>query len=293
MLQHRYDKLICVIVLTGVMLFGISGCKRASEAPGAVMNDPMQTAPTTVATALPTETDVPPSTVDTMQETEPSTESEETAPEGGTTTQQPEPEPLEKIQSDVVIDTVVGTLTDQLPQLNYDAGQTDGTVVKLLVAPKQSNEAMSDSLLKDIQNLFGDTSDTAPEQSDGYTYSLTYQGASDDGQMHCFAFSYISNEYATVTPVLNTDEVVAQVTRNILNSTAVDVNTFNGNGYTVRVEISDVAHFYNTRQAVDALTFSVEAEIEERNMAETVYTEFCLVFDSKTETSYVFVLYLR
>ena len=74
MLQHRYDKLICVIVLTGVMLFGISGCKRASEAPGAVMNDPMQTAPTTVATALPTETDVPPSRVDTMQEPEPSTE---------------------------------------------------------------------------------------------------------------------------------------------------------------------------------------------------------------------------
>lgn len=294
MQKPKNDKSIQLFCLTAAMLWGLSGCGKTVLSPG----------PDTVPSAK-AETNLPVSSTpqeDAAQPTLWETTPTESIPEATGHKNQPEqdivpspdsPPQLEAIQSDSVIDLTVAALTDQLPQLHYNTSHSGGTEVKLSVSPGQTDDEMAASLLKDICKMFGDTSDTAPEQSGSYIYNIIYNGATEDGTKHSFSLHYIIEGHNLVTPTLDTGEVAAQVTQKILGSSVVQMVQFDGSDYTEKVIFNEVPLFYNTQQAIDYLSGAVEAEIEDRNLLETVYTEFKFVYDTKDDTSYVFLLYLK
>ena len=224
-------------------------------------------------------------------QTEQSDKGEKKEPQTSTSqTQQSQPEQVKTALLDAtlansVVTSTVSALKLRLPDLIYDASWSGGTVVKLSVAPNQTLEAMSDSMVANVWELF-------EYQSVDYIYSLAYAGLADDDINHCFEFSYIIEVPDLVQPSFSGADVVAQVTDYISNCQELNITAFDGTGYKECIRITDVPLFYSTEKAVSFLKDAVAWEIESRNLADAVFSRFQLVYDSQDDDSHVFLLYL-
>lgn len=290
----------CIGLLLAALL--ISGCRTqtpestsGSSAPQnqtessawSDLTDPTQT--TTGPISDPTEpTDA------TVQDTQP----EQTTEPGGQDTQPSVPAPA--FNAAQVIEETVNDIVKLMPQLKYKAGYSDGAAAQILAEATLSQKDVAAELHDGLLELFEydlyleqqiDPSQIQPVIFD-YTYSISYCGVSTEGR-HIFEIRYVVNKQSYVSDNFDSDGIIAQVHQRILDSALVNVTAFVDDAFTTAVLIDDVPFFYDTQASVDRLTGMVEGIIYGENLGAVRYTQFRLVFHSKGETSYVFLLYLR
>ena len=245
--------------------------------------DPQQTQPTEADMTQPAESQetkpaaTEPAGNQQTQTTEPKQE-QSTEPKQ----EQPQISKLDASQAQAVIQRVVGSLGVG----TYNAGLSGGTAAELPVSAGLSTDAMAAALLFELREM-------VEEPEAGFSYSLAYRGVTADGASHNFVFTYLFETPAVPEPTLNTQAVVNQVTQNILADGSLGVTGFTASDYKTCISIRNVPHFYGDQEAIRYLTDAVTSKISSGNLMEKVYTEFRFVFDSKTETSYTFLLYLR
>ena len=212
-------------------------------------------------------------------ETKPAeTQPEETQPEATY--------PIDTIQPQPVISRVVAAMDSRMQAATYDASCSGGTTVRLPIPPKQTEQVMAERLVGYLLEVFDD-----PDAA--YTYKLGYQGFDSKENNHVFIVTYKIDVEFSQEATLDTAAVVAQATQKVLGSGSVEVSTFDGSGYVECVSIRAVPHFYNTDEAIDCLADEVETKIYTKNLQGAGYTQFRIAYDSKEDTCYVFLLYLR
>lgn len=308
---HRKNQ---ILTGTAAVLLCLSGCVSTDDVPPAttapqspqITTSAVETEGPVLLSSEPETAEVPETTqqpvpqqtapLQTQPQTQPvppepeTTEAKITMPETTTaeTTEPTRPAlpELDASLSQAVVNRTVTALQSLIPELRHESGWNRGTAVRMPVAPGASEDAMVNTLLTDVQLVL--------EQRDqSFVYSLSYGGISEDGSSHIFIFCYMIDVPVFEAPQMDPEAVVRQVTQNILSNTDLNVTTFDGSNYKACEVIREVPDFYSTQSAVDCLTYAVETEISTENLMETVYKEFKLVFDSREETRYVFLLYLR
>ena len=288
----------------------LSACKNQPQGNLTVSADPSDPSVPSVSSSVPAtepsgETQMPTTEpggvteTTSPKETEPATTpSESTQPTQSSQPIQPTQPAVQPVDMTKAVDTAVSEIGKLIPELKYDPSQQVGTKVELLVDRSLSQEDVEgylhDALLEvfDYNLYLEQLNDPAQTQTVlfDYTYSLTYKSMEDQ---FVFELCYVLNKQAHTDDNFNSDEVVAQVTQQILNSTQVRVTAFEDEDYTKAFIYDDIPFFYSTQMCVDRLVGQIENEIYGENLGLNPYTQFRLVFHSKGETAYIFLLYLR
>lgn len=255
---------------------------------------PTQTPPTTTVPIQPP-TQSPTRPVPTQPVTQPPTQPvvQPTVP--------PATQPAQPMQPQAVITETVQEIAKLMPELKFNTGLQPGTKVTIPVANNATHTDAVAELHDSLMNLFDYTlyleQKENPHQVQSvifdYTYSIRYQGLDPEDNSHVFEVCYVLNKQSFVSDIFNSDEIIRQVTQAVTDSTRVKVTPFEDNQYKKVVVYDYVPFFYTTQQAVDMLTGAVENRIYSENLGITRCTQFRLIFHSKSETAYTFLLYLR
>ena len=296
---------ICIASALTLALL-LSACKNQPQGNPAASADPsLPSVPPSVSVTQPSGETQTPTTEPggvaeptSPKETEPATSPPESMPTQPVQPTDPSQPVGQTVDPEKAIATAVTEIGKLIPELKFDPTQQIGTKVELLVAQGVSQEDMEgylhDALLEifDYNLYLEQQSDPAQTQTVlfDYTYSITYKGVEDQ---FVFELCYVLNKQAHTDDIFNSDEVVAQVTQQILNSTQVHVTAFEDEDYTKAFIYDDIPFFYSTQMCVDRLVSQIENEIYGENLGLNTYTQFRVVFHSKGETAYIFLLYLR
>ena len=188
-----------------------------------------------------------------------------------------------------------------MPDLRHDPALLVGTQIPMTVAISATHEdavaELHDGLMEIFDyNLYLEQQQN-PEQIQpvifDYTYSLRYLGLNSDGSQHQFEVCYVINKQSYKDNFFDSDEVIRLVNRGVSESTMVSVTPFEDEEYTRIVVYDSIPYFYTTQNTVDRLVRAIENEIYGENLGYVKFTQFRLVFHSKGETNYAFLLYLR
>lgn len=293
-------ELICIAAAT-VLCFSGCSVRQPSDTTGitanpttkAVTQSPVSgiTTATMFTTAQPTQ---PVTAVPTQPVTQPTA----TVPP---TTVAPPTTALTVIQPEAVISETVTEIAKLIPDLRHDPALLVGTQIPMTVAVSATHEEavaeLHDGLMEIFDyNLYLEQQQN-PEQVQpvifDYTYSLRYLGPNSDGSQHQFEVCYVINKQSYSDEIFDSDEVIRLVTQSVSESTMVSVTPFEDEQYTRIVVYDSIPYFYTTQNAVDRLIRAIENEIYGENLGYVKFTQFRLVFHSKGETNYAFLLYLR
>lgn len=293
-------ELICIAAAT-VLCFSGCSVRQPSDTTGitanpttkAVTQSPVSgiTTATMFTTAQPTQ---PVTAVPTQPVTQPTA----TVPP---TTVAPPTTALTVIQPEAVISETVTEIAKLIPDLRHDPALLVGTQIPMTVAVSATHEEavaeLHDGLMEIFDyNLYLEQQQN-PEQVQpvifDYTYSLRYLGPNSDGSQHLFEVCYVINKQSYSDEIFDSDEVIRLVTQSVSESTMVSVTPFEDEQYTRIVVYDSIPYFYTTQNAVDRLIRAIENEIYGENLGYVKFTQFRLVFHSKGETNYAFLLYLR
>lgn len=216
-------------------------------------------------------------------------------------TDPPATQPIQSLSSAAVITETIQEIAKLMPELKFDANLQPGTLVTITV-PRVATHSdavaeLHDSLLSLFDyNLYLEQQ-IHPNQVQpvifDYTYCIRYQGLDSEKGQHIFEVCYVMNKQSFVSDTFDSDEIIRRVTQAISESTRVNVTPFEDNRHTRIVVYDYIPPFYTTEQTVDMLVHAVENEIYSENIGIVRCTQFRLVFHSKSETAYAFLLYLR
>ena len=293
-------ELICIAAAT-VLCFSGCSVRQPSDTTGITANPTTKAvtqspvSDTTTATMF---TTAQPTQPVTAVPTQPVTQPTATVPP---TTVAPPTTALTVIQPEAVISETVTEIAKLIPDLRHDPALLVGTQIPMTVAVSATHEEavaeLHDGLMEIFDyNLYLEQQQN-PEQIQpvifDYTYSLRYLGPNSDGSQHQFEVCYVINKQSYSDEIFDSDEVIRLVTQSVSESTMVSVTPFEYEQYTRIVVYDSIPYFYTTQNAVDRLIRAIENEIYGENLGYVKFTQFRLVFHSKGETNYAFLLYLR
>ena len=282
-------RLICIAAAT-VLCFSACGIRQplaTTAVPVAPTPGGTTKAPAFGTTAAPVPT--------TVQRTQPA----------ATTPTQPEVVPTTaapvSLQPEAVISETVTEIAKLIPELKYSPIQLVGTEISMPVSLSATHAdavaELHDGMLEIFDYSLYLEQQQNPEQLQpvifDYTYSLRYLGLSSDGSQHQFELCYVINKQTYKDEIFDSDEVIRLVTKAVSESTMVSVTPFEDEQYTRIVVYDSIPYFYTTQNTVDRLVRAIENEIYGENLGYVKYTQFRLVFHSKGEANYAFLLYLR
>lgn len=255
-----------------------------ADAQTTVPSAPTQTAP--AGTTEPTETTPPETTKPT-----------ETIP---VETKPTEPVTVPFLPEQIISETA-SEIKKVMPELKFDPAQQTGAAIELSVGVGITHTDAVAELHDTLLDLFDYNlyleQQISPEQIQpvifDYTYSIRYLGLNADKTLHIFEICYVVNKQTYVSDIFDSDEIIRLVTEAVEKSDQIKVTSFSDDNHTRVVMYDDVPFFYTTQQSAEWLADSVVNEIYGENLGVVKYIQFRLVFHSKGETSYVFLLYLR
>ena len=297
--------MICLTMALTATLCACTAVQHGPETTGVPSSEsvPGQTTVGSTTTQT-TESTVPavtvPATTTKPTETIPAetTKPTETTPQE--TTKPTEPV-TQAFQPDQIIAETVREIGKLIPELKFDAEQQTGTSLELTVGIGISHTDAVAELHDTLLDLFDYNlyleQQISPEQVQpvifDYTYSIRYLGLNENQNQHIFKICYVVNKQSYVSDIFDSDEIIRLATEAVEKSDKVKVTSYEDDSYTRVVIYDDIPFFYTTEQAFNWLADSVVNEIYGENLGIGKYTQFRLVFHSKGETSYVFLLYLR
>ena len=211
------------------------------------------------------------------------------------------PVALPEIKSQAVVSTVAEEIGKLLPELDRSEGLSDGKSTTILVDASTPEEEIADQIHDALLDLFqydlylehqNDPSQGQPVVLD-YTYDIVYKGLSADGKKHQFAVIYAVNQQAYVDDVFDSDAVIRQVTAGVLASEKISVTAFEGDSYTDVLVIDSIPFFFTTEECTEWMVDKIEDKIYSENVGQVKYTGFRVVFHSKSEANYTFLVYLK
>ena len=293
-------ELICIAAAM-VLCFSACSVRQPSGTAGIPANpttQPVSQTPASGTTAAPVLPTAQPTQPVTAVPTQPATQPTVTVPP---TTAAPPATTLTVIQPEAVISETVTEIAKLMPDLRHDPALLVGTQIPMTVAISATHEEavaeLHDGLMEIFDyNLYLEQQQN-PEQIQpvifDYTYSLRYLGLNSDGSQHQFEVCYVINKQSYKDEFFDSDEVIRLVTQSVSESTMVSVTPFEDEEYTRIVVYDSIPYFYTTQNTVDRLVRAIENEIYGENLGYVKFTQFRLVFHSKGETNYAFLLYLR
>lgn len=312
-MKKKRSKKDIVICLLFAALVCFSGCKKAQNAPPVVESEPV-------------------SSREEQQDVSSGSESEETSsqdkgssgkdqgesrgevssvpvvsrPESSVSSEtqsevssQPASDPV--IDGQTVVNSVMNDIAQLLPELKMDTKLTNATGVPLEINASLSEEMVAATLHDRLLDVFNydlyleqenEAAQTQPIVMD-YTYNIIYKGLSEDKKTHLFELNYVVNKQEYKDESFDSNEIIRLVTERILASEKIHVTAFEGEDYQEAITIDNVPFFYTTEMCVEKLYDTVEKKIYSKNLGEMRYTQFRVVFHSKGETTYTFLLYLK
>lgn len=316
MMRNRSKKNIILCLLFAALVC-FSGCKKERKDPPAVESVPVssQEEQTDAASGIESQGDASQGTEGSSSQSSTSSgngqggvssvpvESRpESAASSGTESEvssQSKPDPV--IDGPRVVGTVEKEIARLLPDLKRDPGLSNATGIPLSVDASLSEEMVAATVHDHLLDIFNYDLYLEQENEAGqtqpivmeYTYNIIYKGLSEDKKTHQFEVKYVVNRQEYKDESFDSNEILRQATAKVLESERIHVTAFEDDEYQKTVVIDNIPFFYTTEMCVERLSDAVEKKIYAENLGEMRFSQFRIVFHSKGETTYTFLLYLK